>query len=80
MFSRLAILVLLLAYVAHPAAVQRRWYGVQPLKNDKPEGQYGPWPTVSADHHGGMQPVRYCFANARSQKNLQSVISQVVEM
>lgn len=56
----------------------KRWYGVRPLdnnnnNNNKPKGSFGPWP-LDCD----TQPVRYCFADARSQTNLAPILTQAI--
>lgn len=51
----------------------KRWYGVRPLDNDKPKGSFGPWPLVC-----DSQSVRYCFADPRSQHNLEPIVNQAI--
>jgi hypothetical protein len=76
MFSLLAIsILLLLPQIVLGGAIEKhkRWYGVRPLSDGKPTGQYGPWPRVC-----DSQSVRYCFADARSQKNLKNTVNEAI--
>lgn len=54
-------------------SIHKRWYGIQPLDKTKAKGSFGPWPLVC-----DSQSVRYCFADARSQKNLEPIVDQAV--
>jgi hypothetical protein len=51
----------------------KRWYGVRPLNKGKSMGQFGPWPLVC-----DSQSVQYCFADARSQKNLENTVNEAI--
>ena len=51
----------------------KRWYGIQLLNNNEPKSSFGPWPFVC-----DSQSVRYCFADARSQRNLEPIVNQAV--
>lgn len=51
----------------------KRWYGIQLLNNNEPKSSFGPWPFVC-----DSQSVRYCFANARSQRNVEPIVNQAV--
>jgi hypothetical protein len=76
MFLLLAISILLLLpqiVLGGTTEKHRRWYGVRPLSKGKSMGQYGPWPLVCDG-----QSVRYCFADARSQKNLENNVNEAV--
>ena len=76
MFVLLAISVILFLpqlVVSTTNNQQKRWYGVRPIDNGKVKGSFGPWPLIC-----DSQSVRYCFADARSQKNLESIVNQAV--
>lgn len=60
------------------ASVVKRWYSVQPLASHRPKGNYGPWPVIHTGKSDEVQPVRYCFADVRSQRNLQHVVDQAI--
>jgi hypothetical protein len=72
--SALSILLILPQLVTSTTTQNhKRWYGVRPLDNDKPKGSFGPWP-LDCD----TQPVRYCFADPRSQHNLEPILNQAI--
>jgi len=72
--SALSILLILPHLVTStPTPNHKRWYGVRPLDDGKPKGSFGPWP-LDCD----SQPVRYCFADPRSQHNLEPIVNQAV--
>jgi hypothetical protein len=76
MFLILAIsLLLLLPHVVLGGTTEKhkRWFSVRPLDKGKSKGQFGPWPLVCES-----QSVRYCFADARSQKNLENTVNEAV--
>ena len=75
MFLPLAVsTILLLLQLAVGKPVKKRWYGVRPLDSgQRSKGSFGPWPLVC-----DSQSVRYCFADERSQKNLENVVNQAV--
>ena len=56
------------------AEVFARWFSVPDLPTPPHKTPWGPWPLVCP----GMQPVRYCFKDARSEKNLKPVIDAAV--
>ena len=68
-----AILLLSQLAVGGPVEKEKRWYGVRPLSGEKSKGPFGPWPLVC-----DSQSVRYCFADERSQKNLENVVNSAV--
>ncbi|OQO04361.1 hypothetical protein B0A48_10972 [Cryoendolithus antarcticus] len=57
--------------------ISKRWIGVQPIKDDKVIGGYGPWPVLCAGPQQ-MQPVRYCFKDDRSKMNLQPILDKAI--
>lgn len=69
------VVVLLFLNTVKAAAIdhQKRWISVQPLTDNKVKGQFGPWPLVCSS-----QAVRYCFADVRSQNNLENIVNQAV--
>lgn len=73
--SALSILLILpqLITTATTTTNHKRWYGVRPLDKNKPKGSFGPWP-LDCD----TQPVRYCFADPRSQHNLAPILTQAI--
>jgi hypothetical protein len=58
---------------ATPSKHHKRWLGVQPLIDEVSKGPFGPWPPICTS-----QAVRYCFANTRSQTNLEPIVNQAV--
>lgn len=57
----------------HP--VDKRWYSVEAVDEHQIEGFFRPWsPVAGTDKH----PVRYCFADVRSQKNLGKVVDHAI--
>lgn len=76
MFLQSSIWALLLLFQITIGATidkDKRWYGVRPILNDQSKGPYGPWPLVCSS-----QSVRYCFADTRSQKNLENTVNEAV--
>lgn len=67
------LLVFPLLVVGATIDKHKRWYGVQPIEDRKSRGSFGPWPLIC-----DSQSVRYCFADARSQKNLEDIVNQAV--
>lgn len=66
--------MLFLSQLVVGESAEKRWYGVRPLDSgQKSRGDFGPWPLVCES-----QSVRYCFADDRSQKNLENVVNQAV--
>lgn len=55
--------------------VDRRWYGVESMKEDQYVGMFRPWPKPRNEN---KRPVRYCFADARSHKNLNKLVDQAI--
>lgn len=57
----------------------KRWYGVPALPTDgtriKPPHYY-PWPATCGEPI--IQPIRYCWKDERSQKNLQAVLDTAI--
>lgn len=58
----------------------KRWYGVKPLP-PAPQNYlspyYYPWP-ITCSSPKPIQPIRYCFKDARSAKNLQIVVDRAI--
>lgn len=70
----LPLLILQALFIgATPTNHHKRWLGVQPLNDEISKGPFGPWPPICT-----MQSVRYCFAEARSQANLEPIVNQAV--
>ncbi|KAK6433743.1 hypothetical protein LTR95_010073 [Oleoguttula sp. CCFEE 5521] len=62
---------------ANTSPPTKRWIGVQPIKDDKVIGGYGPWPVLCSGPQQ-TQPVRYCFKDARSESNLQPILDKAI--
>lgn len=60
----------------------RRWYGVKTLPSEGLEHgyispHYYPWPITCSDPKV-VQPIRYCFKDERSAKNLQKIVDMSI--
>lgn len=79
MLSSAGILSLLIS-VVFGSPVEKRWYSVEPVDSEVEQqtaGYYAPWsPVAGSTKH----PVRYCFADARSQKNLKKILEKAIKM
>lgn len=69
------LLLTLLTCVAVTSPVDKRWYSVEAIDEHQIEGFFRPWsPVAGTDKH----PLRYCFADARSQKNLGKIVDHAI--
>lgn len=73
-----SVLLLSARNIIPTASVIKRWYSIQPIAYQKAKGNYGPWPVVHAGNSVEQQPVRYCFPDPRSRKNLEHVLDQAI--
>lgn len=64
---------------ASDKSLAKRWYGVKSIAGRNMQGLFGPWPVHEYGEGKPSHGVRYCFKDARSQKNLDNVVKQAVD-